>query len=165
MFALSLRLPYLTLCNLVLCVCVQTAARNGSSQHLPIEYRRSGYQWTMKCLSLLCAVAVDHCAVDQHGSTGDSCKSLFAGNPVKNWVGRPKSCWRVVLKMSLKVSVGKKNQLDVTFCILYFSSNNCSTCFGQPCAHHQELTTAWCYSLPTGLDHLPAATAHTNTRL
>ena len=43
--------------------------------------------------------------------------------------------------------VDKKNQLDVTFCILYFSSNSCSTCFGQPCAHHQELTTAWCYSL------------------
>ena len=39
-------------------------------------------------------------------------------------------------------SVDKKNQLDVTFCILYFSSNSCSTCFGQPCAHHQELTTA-----------------------
>ena len=40
------------------------------------------------------------------------------------------------------ISVDKKNQLDVTFCILYFSSNSCSTCFGQPCAHHQELTTA-----------------------
>jgi len=39
-------------------------------------------------------------------------------------------------------SVDMKNQLDVTFCILYFSSNSCSTCFGQPCAHHQELTTA-----------------------
>ena len=38
------------------------------------------------------------------------------------------------------LSVDKKNQLDVTFCILYFSSNSCSTCFGQPCAHHQELT-------------------------
>jgi hypothetical protein len=44
-------------------------------------------------------------------------------------------------------SVDKKNQLDVTYCILYFSSNSCSTCFGQPCAHHQELTIAWCYSL------------------
>ena len=44
-------------------------------------------------------------------------------------------------------SVDKKNQLDVTFCILYFSSNSCWTCFRQPCAHHQELTTAWCYSL------------------
>ena len=41
-----------------------------------------------------------------------------------------------------KYRVDKKNQLDVTFCILYFSSNSCSTCFGQPCAHHQELTTA-----------------------
>jgi len=38
--------------------------------------------------------------------------------------------------------VDNKNQLDVTFCILYFSSNSCSTCFGQPCAHHQEMTTA-----------------------
>ena len=40
------------------------------------------------------------------------------------------------------ISVDKKNQLDVTFCVLYFSSNSCSTCFGQPCVHHQELTTA-----------------------
>ena len=42
----------------------------------------------------------------------------------------------------VRESVDKKNQLDVTFRILYFSSNSCSTCFGQPCAHHQELTTA-----------------------
>ena len=48
----------------------------------------------------------------------------------------PKNC-----KNSI-TCVDKKNQLDVTFCILYFSSNSCSTCFGQPCAHHQELTTA-----------------------
>ena len=39
-------------------------------------------------------------------------------------------------------TVEKKNQLDVTFCILCFSSTSCSTCFGQPCAHHQKLTTA-----------------------
>ena len=39
-------------------------------------------------------------------------------------------------------SVDKKNQLDVTFCILYFSSYSSSTCFGQPCAHYQDLTTA-----------------------
>ena len=51
------------------------------------------------------------------------------------------------LKNMENVSDDKKNQLDVTFCIPYFSSNSCSTCFGQPCAHHQELTTAWCYSL------------------
>jgi len=43
--------------------------------------------------------------------------------------------------------VDKKNQLNVTFCILYFSSNSCSTCFGQSCAHHQELKTAWCYRI------------------
>ena len=41
-----------------------------------------------------------------------------------------------------KFCVDKKNQLDVTFCILYFSSNSCSTYFGQTCAHHQELTAA-----------------------
>ena len=40
------------------------------------------------------------------------------------------------------VGSASMDQLDVTFCILYFSSNSCSTCFGQPCAHHQELTTA-----------------------
>ena len=44
-------------------------------------------------------------------------------------------------------SVDKKNQLDVTFCILYFSSNSCSTCFWQPCAHHQDLTTTRYYIL------------------
>ena len=57
--------------------------------------------------------------------------------------------WATKIKLSKQqtVSVDNKNQLDVTFCILYFSSNSCSTCFGQPCVHHQELTTAWCYSL------------------
>ena len=56
--------------------------------------------------------------------------------------------WTEQIKRSKKMfSVDKKNQLDVTFCIFYFSYKSCSTCFGQPCAHHQELTTAWCYSL------------------
>ena len=48
----------------------------------------------------------------------------------------------VINQHEINFSVNKKNQLDVTFCILYFFSNSCSTCFGQPCAHHQELTTA-----------------------
>jgi len=52
--------------------------------------------------------------------------------------------WWTVRRNSVWI---RKNQLDVTFCILYFSSTSCSTCSGQPCAHHQELTTAWCYSL------------------
>ena len=52
--------------------------------------------------------------------------------------------WNIIMKIThfVTFSVDKKTQLDVTFCILYFSSNSCSTCFGQPCAHHQELTTA-----------------------
>ena len=55
--------------------------------------------------------------------------------------------WYLISGRKLLFGMDKKNQLDVTFCILYFSSNICSTCFGQPCVHHQELTTAWCYSL------------------
>ena len=47
--------------------------------------------------------------------------------------------WKLISEF---FSVDKKNQLMSLFCILYFSSNSCSTCFGQPCAHHQELTTA-----------------------
>jgi len=31
--------------------------------------------------------------------------------------------------------------------VLPLFSTSCSTCFGQPCAHHQELTTAGFYSL------------------
>ena len=56
-------------------------------------------------------------------------------------------CFIANLQANPMFCVDKKNQLDVTFYILYFSSNSCSTCFGQPCAHHQELTTAWCDSL------------------
>ena len=52
------------------------------------------------------------------------------------------ACRSLQIVKSFLFSVDKKYQLDVTFCILYFSSNSCSTCFGQPCAHHQELTTA-----------------------
>ena len=51
-------------------------------------------------------------------------------------------CWYVPW-----LQEGGQDQQDVNFCILHFSSNSCSTCFGQPCAHHQELTTEWCYSL------------------
>jgi hypothetical protein len=54
----------------------------------------------------------------------------------------PQGATLSLLKELIKTSVDKKNQLGVTFCILYFSSNSWSTCFGQPCAHHQELTTA-----------------------
>ena len=35
------------------------------------------------------------------------------------------------------IGVDKKNQLDVTFCILYFSSNSCSTCW------IQKVTSSW----------------------
>jgi len=40
------------------------------------------------------------------------------------------------------LSVDKKNQIDVTFCIPYFYSNSSSTCFEQPSAHNKELTAA-----------------------
>ena len=61
-------------------------------------------------------------------------------------VPRPSCSGSVQLRCGLcticSFLVDKKNQLDVTFSILYFSSNSYSTCFGQPCAHHQELITA-----------------------
>ena len=50
--------------------------------------------------------------------------------------------------LCLIYSVDKKNQLDVTFCSLYFSSNSCSTCFGQPCA--------MCRFTNPSMDALPA---------
>ena len=104
---------------------------------------------------------------------GNGCESLKRNFDTKFFSGRLVCVWRLCRRSSFFRNVGfnlqtctvakpkalylrynthvrsvdKKNQLDVTFCILYFSSNSCSTCFGQPCAHHQELTTAWCYSL------------------
>ena len=52
----------------------------------------------------------------------------YAITGLRNLFGNVNSCLS---------SADKKNQLDVTFCVLYFSSKSCSTCFGQPCAHHQ----------------------------
>ena len=40
---------------------------------------------------------------------------------------------------------GIRNQLDVTWCYTYFLYISSSTCFGQHCAHAQELTTQWLY--------------------
>ena len=51
--------------------------------------------------------------------------------------------WLTVHRNSVWIRKPTRSHL----CILYFSSTSRSTCFGQPCAHHQELTTAWCYSL------------------
>ena len=42
-------------------------------------------------------------------------------------------------------SVDKKPTGCHVCVILYFSFTSCSTCFGQPCAHLQGLTTAQCY--------------------
>ena len=72
-----------------------------------------------------------------HQSVKSRCSSVQAEMKSGNRVPR-----HVSERKHQRVSVDKKNQIDVTFCILYFSSNSCSTCFGQPCAHHQELTTA-----------------------
>ena len=64
----------------------------------------------------------------------------YRGSTTVNMSANPKC--KLSPGKNFEPHVDKKNQLDVTFCILYFSSNSCSTCFGQPCAHHQELTTA-----------------------
>ena len=47
-------------------------------------------------------------------------------------VGMCRGC-RKVVKTGWQVVrpwMGSSNELDVTFCILYFSSNSCSICFG-----------------------------------
>jgi len=79
-----------------------------------------------------------------------------SANPAKFWkfheFGRTK---RVVLNKML--SADKKNQLHVTFCILYFSSKVVKTGW--------QVVRPWTHYLPTGFDNLPAATAHTSTRL
>jgi len=43
------------------------------------------------------------------------------------------------------IQCGIRNQLDVTWCYIYFLFISNSTCFGQPCAHPQELTIRWFY--------------------
>ena len=70
------------------------------------------------------------------------CYSLLFVVVLTTWLATKLSTEHSLNTNMNKFSVDKKNQLDVTFCILYFSSNSCSTCFGQPCAHHQALTTA-----------------------
>ena len=70
------------------------------------------------------------------------------------WEAKSQSDGRAILRLLrnpqvhyclYKVCIKKPTRCH--FCVVYFSSTSCSTCFGQPCAHHQELTTAWCYSL------------------
>ena len=48
--------------------------------------------------------------------------------------------WLTVHLNSVKI----KTQPDVTLCSTLFLFVNCSTCFGQFNAHHQDLTTEWC---------------------
>jgi hypothetical protein len=79
-------------------------------------------------------VTVSNCERQAHSFTGCYLNS--------NLTHRYLTSDNIYLRSLHVISVDKKNQLDVTFCILYLSSNSCSTCFGQPCAHHQELTTA-----------------------
>ena len=53
--------------------------------------------------------------------------------------------WRREVSPKLGYLCGIRNQQDVTWCFLYFLFISSSTCFGQPCAHPQELTTQWFY--------------------
>ena len=81
-----------------------------------------------KIISLYSCKTVDNDILRIVSNIGINCSSEKVGT--------------VYLVQFILESVDKQNQLDVIFCIFYFSSNGCSTCFGQPCAHHQELTTA-----------------------
>jgi len=64
-----------------------------------------------------------------------------AGN---KYISLSEFCWQTYLFYwsYCAFSVGKK-PTRCHFCvILYFSFTSSSTCFGEPCAHLQELTTA-----------------------
>ena len=78
------------------------------------------------------------------GEVSETCKLLLQHLALPERISQIVAPFRAgICSVTLYIfCVDKKNQLDVTFWILYFSSNSCSTCFGQPCAHHQELTTA-----------------------
>ena len=84
-----------------------------------------------------------------HESYCNICHSLrkqmrinLCPNKIRNDINENQTCFNILTREPVNINVDKKNQLYVTFCILYFSSNSCSTCFGQPRSHHQELTTA-----------------------
>jgi len=49
-----------------------------------------------------------------------------------------------MFQMLILFSEDNKTKLDVTLCSTLFHFINCSTCFRQFHAHHQELTTEWC---------------------
>ena len=54
-------------------------------------------------------------------------------------------CFMKVFNSKEITACGIRNQLDVTWCYIYFLFISSSTCFRQPCAHPQELTTQWFY--------------------
>ena len=75
---------------------------------------------------------------------------LGQSRPVMGLVYLYTLCWCTDYSNVFKVmwhSVWIRKPTRCHFLYSLFSSNCCSTCFGQPCTHHQGLTTAWCYSL------------------
>ena len=50
---------------------------------------------------------------------------------------------QVLDECRIQVQCGIRNQLDVTQYYIYYSFISCSTFFGPPCAHLQELKTQW----------------------
>ena len=103
-----------------------------------LQVRWGLWLWVVRCRSFRVDGLISSCKPLVHYCWG---RRLLVGQLCDMW-NRIRWCVGVLVLRYLCFSVDKKNQLDVTFCILYFSSNSCSTCFGQPCAHHQELTTA-----------------------
>ena len=65
--------------------------------------------------------------------------------------------------------VDKKNQLDVTFVffisLLLVAQHVSGNHVVKAVKTVWQVVRPWTHYLPTGLDNLPAATAHTNTRL
>jgi len=71
-------------------------------------------------------------------------------NTSANWLKY--TLWQILISYHSKkifrikgIQYGIRNQLDVTWCYIYFLFISSTTCFGQPCAHPQEMTTQWFY--------------------
>jgi len=113
-------------------------------------FQKSSRSWTVLCPTATCQALGWRQSDSLRLSFLTRASARRKLSPEVDKLGQPGPCvspTSACTESNATFSVDKKNQLDVTFWILYFSSNSCPTCFGQPCAHHQELTTVWCYSL------------------
>ena len=120
----------------------------------PVSYIWNVLEWNISRTSQYCPCCPHGCRDYTRAQSvvftvpGLSCKDVSISTAFRLLWTQYMLPWLLLLTPALlqftsfTLSLNEKIQPDVTFCILYFSSNSCLTCFGQPCAYHQELATA-----------------------